>query len=156
MMTNRTLLVQFLQRGEVKTLLMNPTDYIASMAAPYFVRQRERYGKFLADLRDQPWVSKLSPTIKDAVTDSSGKVYALPMDQDKSGPIYNVTILNQDGIAVPNTFDGLVAACQTILNKSHGHSTSNSSRRFVGQLSLSSYRSTTVCVILTFGMILLA
>src|SRR5438874_2677669 len=73
-----------------------------------------RYGKFLADLRDQPWVSKLSSTIKDAVTDSSGKVYALPMDQDKSGPIYNVDIFHQYAIAVPSTFDGLVAACQTI------------------------------------------
>jgi len=79
-----------------------------------------RYGKFLADLRDQPWASQLSPTIKDAVTDDTGKVYALPMDQDKSGPIYNVDILNQYGIAVPGTFDQLVAACQTILAKSHG------------------------------------
>ncbi|MFL5663470.1 MAG: ABC transporter substrate-binding protein [Ktedonobacteraceae bacterium] len=79
-----------------------------------------RYGKFLADLRDQPWASQLSPTIKDAVTDNTGKVYVLPMDQDKSGPIYNVDILNRYGIAVPSTFDELVAACQTILTRSHG------------------------------------
>lgn len=82
-----------------------------------------RYGRFLADLRDQPWVSELSPTIKDAVTDSNGKVYALPMDQDKSGPTYNVDILKQYGIAVPGTFDELVAACQTIVTKSHGQIT---------------------------------
>src|SRR5262244_1734634 len=44
MMTNRTLLVQFKQRGEAKTLLMNPSDYEAGQAAPYFARQRERYG----------------------------------------------------------------------------------------------------------------
>jgi raffinose/stachyose/melibiose transport system substrate-binding protein len=79
-----------------------------------------RYGNFLADLRDQPWASQLSPTIKDAVTDSSGKVYVLPIDQEKTGPIYNVDILHQYGIAVPSTFDELVAACQTILDKSHG------------------------------------
>jgi raffinose/stachyose/melibiose transport system substrate-binding protein len=79
-----------------------------------------RYGKFLADLRDQSWASQLSPTIKPAVTDDTGKVYVLPMDQDKSGPIYNADILKQYGIAVPSTFDELVAACQTILDKSHG------------------------------------
>lgn len=49
MMTNRTLLVQFLQNGELKTLLMNPTDYQASMTAPYFQRQLKRYGKFIGD-----------------------------------------------------------------------------------------------------------
>jgi raffinose/stachyose/melibiose transport system substrate-binding protein len=79
-----------------------------------------RYGPFLADLRDQPWVSKLNPTIKSVITDSSGKVYALPMDEDKTGPIYNVDILRQYGIAVPSTFDELVAACQTIVQKSNG------------------------------------
>src|SRR5262249_42494633 len=36
-----------------------------------------RYGPFLADLRDQPWVGKLAPTIKSVITDSNGKVYAL-------------------------------------------------------------------------------
>lgn len=79
-----------------------------------------RYGDFLADLRDQPWASQLSPTIKDVVTDSSGKVYVLPLDQDKAGPVYNVDILNQYNIAVPKTYDELVAACKTIVEKSHG------------------------------------
>ena len=79
-----------------------------------------RYGSFLADLRDQPWVSRLSPTIKDTVTDASGKVYILPLDQDKAGPVYNVDILNKYGVAVPKTFDELVAACQTIKQKSNG------------------------------------
>jgi hypothetical protein len=49
MMTNRTLLVQFRQRGAIKTLLMNPTDYFASLAAPYFMRQMKRYGRFLSE-----------------------------------------------------------------------------------------------------------
>ncbi|HEX8033387.1 MAG TPA: extracellular solute-binding protein [Ktedonobacterales bacterium] len=82
-----------------------------------------RYGKFLADLRDQPWASKLNPTIKSVITDSSGKVYVLPMDEDKTGPIYNADVLQQYGVAVPSTFDDLVAACQTILDKSHGQVT---------------------------------
>jgi len=82
-----------------------------------------RYGTFLADLRDQPWAGRLSPTIKDTVTDANGKVYVLPLDQDKSGPVYNVDILNKFGIAVPTTFDELVAACQTIKQKSNGQIT---------------------------------
>ncbi|MBL8149377.1 MAG: hypothetical protein JNN15_05570 [Blastocatellia bacterium] len=49
MMTNRALLVQFTQLGELKTLLMNPTDYRASETAPYFQAQLKKYGKFLVD-----------------------------------------------------------------------------------------------------------
>lgn len=82
-----------------------------------------RYGSFLADLRDQSWAAKISPSIKSVITDSSGKVYVLPMDQDKTGPMYNVDLLQQYGIEVPSTFDELVAACQTILDKSHGQVT---------------------------------
>jgi len=80
---------------------------------------KRRYGPFLADLRDQPWVSRLSPTIKDIVTDQSGKVYVLPIDQDKRGFVYNIDILNQYGISVPTTYDEFLAACQTIKEKSH-------------------------------------
>lgn len=79
-----------------------------------------RYGDFLADLRDQPWASQLDKAIKPQVTDASGKVYALPMDQDKSGPVYNVDILKQYGVAVPTTYDELIAAAETIKAKSNG------------------------------------
>jgi raffinose/stachyose/melibiose transport system substrate-binding protein len=79
-----------------------------------------RYGSFLADLRDQSWVSRLDPNIKSTVTDASGKVYILPLDQDKAGPVYNVDILQKYGVAVPTTFDELIAACQTIKTKSNG------------------------------------
>jgi raffinose/stachyose/melibiose transport system substrate-binding protein len=81
---------------------------------------KRRYERFLADLRDQPWVSHLSPTIKDTVTDENGKVYVLPIDQDKVGLVYNVDILNTYEIAVPTTYDEFLAACQTIKEKSHG------------------------------------
>lgn len=47
-MTNRTLLIQFYQNKIIKTLLMNPTDYQASQAAPYFEKQIKKYGKFLS------------------------------------------------------------------------------------------------------------
>lgn len=47
-MTNRTLLVQFLQGNQIKTLLMNPSDYQASQSAPFFAKQIKRYGNFLS------------------------------------------------------------------------------------------------------------
>ncbi len=48
-MTNRTLLVQFQQGSKIKTLLMNPSDYQASKAAPFFDKQIKRYGNFLSE-----------------------------------------------------------------------------------------------------------
>ena len=39
-MTHRALLVQFLRRGQLKTLLFNPTDVVAARETPYFARLR--------------------------------------------------------------------------------------------------------------------
>lgn len=41
-MVHRTLLVQFLQAGELKTLLFNPTDVEGSKRTPFFVRLLEK------------------------------------------------------------------------------------------------------------------
>ena len=79
-----------------------------------------RYGEFLADLRDQPWAASIDPAIKPAVVDDAGKVYVLPMDQEKGGPVYNVDILKEYGVEVPKTWDELLAACETIKTKSGG------------------------------------
>ena len=76
-----------------------------------------RYGEFLLDLRDQPWATQLDPAIKPAVTDDSGKVYVLPMDQEKTGPAFNADILKQYGVEVPLTWTDFMAACETIRQK---------------------------------------
>jgi hypothetical protein len=47
-MTHRALLVQFLQRGELKNLLFNPTDDIASRKTPFFARMIEQVGDYVA------------------------------------------------------------------------------------------------------------
>jgi hypothetical protein len=44
-LTHRCLLVQFLQRGELKNLLFNPTDIDGARAAPFFARIIERVGE---------------------------------------------------------------------------------------------------------------
>ena len=47
-MTHRALLVQFMQNGEPKNLLFNPTDHIASRATPFFARMLEMVGDYVA------------------------------------------------------------------------------------------------------------
>ena len=79
-----------------------------------------RYGAFLTDLADQPWASQIDAAIAPAVTDEAGKVYVLPMDQQKTGPVYNVDILSQYGVEVPLTWADLLAACETIKTGSNG------------------------------------
>ncbi|WP_274653524.1 ABC transporter substrate-binding protein [Paenibacillus humicola] len=79
-----------------------------------------RYGKYLADLRDEPWASQLTDSIKPVVTDSDGKVYALVMSEAKDGITYNADVLSKYGIEPPKTFDELMAAAQKIVTESKG------------------------------------
>ena len=79
-----------------------------------------RYGEFLADLRDEPWADSISIAIRSLVTDEDGKVYVLPMNQDKAGICYNVDILEEYGISVPTTYDELMAAAEKIKTESNG------------------------------------
>ncbi|WP_370636270.1 ABC transporter substrate-binding protein [Cohnella sp. CFH 77786] len=79
-----------------------------------------RYGKYLADLRDEPWVPNMTDTIKDVVTDKDGKVHALVMSEAKDGLTYNVDMLKQYNIEPPKTFDELMAAAEKIKKESKG------------------------------------
>lgn len=79
-----------------------------------------RYGKYLLDLRNEPWAGRLSDTIKQVVTDEEGKVYVLPLSEARDGFSYNISVLDKYHIQVPTTFDELMAAADTIKNKSGG------------------------------------
>ena len=59
-MTHRALLVQFQQRGELKTLLFNPTDDIASRETPFFKRMIAQVGDYIAF----NWLAKKFDTIE--------------------------------------------------------------------------------------------
>ncbi|MBK7992784.1 MAG: hypothetical protein IPK14_05030 [Blastocatellia bacterium] len=48
-MTNRTLFVQFRQGEKIKNLLMNPSDFEASKAVPFYAKQIKRYGTFISE-----------------------------------------------------------------------------------------------------------
>jgi hypothetical protein len=47
-MTHRALLVQFLQRGEPRTLLFNPSDVISARQTPYFRYMVDQLGEYLS------------------------------------------------------------------------------------------------------------
>lgn len=75
-----------------------------------------KYSEYLRPLNDQPWASKLVNEIKPIVTDSAGNVYVLPFDVDISGMLYNVKILQELNITVPETWEQFLAACEVIKN----------------------------------------
>lgn len=79
-----------------------------------------RYGKYLADLRDQPWASQLTDSIKPVVTDKDGNVRALVMSEAKDGITYNADILAKYNIEPPKTFEDLMAAAEKIKTGSGG------------------------------------
>ncbi|MFD0697464.1 ABC transporter substrate-binding protein [Paenibacillus sp. GCM10027628] len=79
-----------------------------------------RYGKYLADLKDQPWAPKLTDTIKNVVTDKDGKLYALVLAEAKDGLTYNADLLKQYNIEPPKTFDELMAAADKLKTASNG------------------------------------
>ncbi|SFM27016.1 raffinose/stachyose/melibiose transport system substrate-binding protein [Paenibacillus sp. 1_12] len=82
-----------------------------------------RYGKYLADLKDQPWASQQTDTIKPVVTDKDGKVHALVMSEAKDGISYNVDLLQKYNIELPKTFEELLAASEKIKTQSNGEVT---------------------------------
>ncbi|MFD0696773.1 ABC transporter substrate-binding protein [Paenibacillus sp. GCM10027628] len=82
-----------------------------------------RYGKYLADLKDQPWTSQMTDTIKDVVTDKAGKVHALVLSEAKDGLTYNVDLLKKYNIEPPKTFDELMAAAGKLKAESNGEVT---------------------------------
>jgi hypothetical protein len=49
-MTHRCVLVQFLQRGELKNLLFNPTDTVGARATPYLARYIEMFGNRITEM----------------------------------------------------------------------------------------------------------
>lgn len=82
-----------------------------------------RYGKYLADLRDEEWAADLTDTIKPVITDEKGKVYALVLSEAKDGLMYNADLLKKYHIDEPKTFDELIAAAEKLKKESNGQIT---------------------------------
>ncbi|RKP54411.1 carbohydrate ABC transporter substrate-binding protein [Cohnella endophytica] len=79
-----------------------------------------RYGQIVVDLSSEAWVHRLTETIRDTVMDTSGKVYAMPISEARDGITYNKGVLKKYGIAVPTTYDELIAAAEKLKADSNG------------------------------------
>ena len=75
-----------------------------------------RYSEYLRPLNDRPWFSKINPLIKPVISDSSGKVYVLPMDVDLAGIAFNKDVLDEAGVdpSAIRTWDDFMAACRKV------------------------------------------
>lgn len=82
-----------------------------------------RYGKYLADLRNEEWAANLTDTIKPVITDEKGKVYALVLSEAKDGLLYNVDLLKKYNIDEPKTYDELIVAAEKLKKESNGQIT---------------------------------
>jgi raffinose/stachyose/melibiose transport system substrate-binding protein len=70
--------------------------------------------KYLADLSNEPWVARLLPGARRVITYTDGKIYALPMDENVIGAIYNKQIFSQHGLSVPTNWADFLTVCQKL------------------------------------------
>lgn len=56
-----------------------------------------RYSEFLTPLQDEKWASDLSPALKPAMVSPEEALYALPIDVDIAGILYNEDVLKAAG-----------------------------------------------------------
>lgn len=59
-----------------------------------------RYSEYLRTLNDQPWFSNVSQSIKPVIEDEKGEIYALPVNMDIAGILYNVDVIEKAGVNV--------------------------------------------------------
>ncbi|RBP97961.1 ABC transporter substrate-binding protein [Bifidobacterium aemilianum] len=59
---------------------------------------RDRYGNFLEPLQNRPWAKQMKPLGDDIFKDSKGNFYALPVDIQISGIMFNKTVLDKVGL----------------------------------------------------------
>lgn len=79
-----------------------------------------RYNDYLLDLSNEAWASRLKSSIRDVVTDDTGKLCVLPMDVDITGMTYNKGMFREYGLEVPKTFKELLEVSDQIVKKSNG------------------------------------
>lgn len=76
-----------------------------------------RYSDYLMTLNDEEVTQNINSQIKNIVSDADENIYALPLDMDISGIVYNVDVLNEAGVDVDSikTWDDFDAACAKVL-----------------------------------------
>ena len=59
-----------------------------------------RYSEFLEPLDARPWAKNFNPALDAAMTNEAGQFFALPINTDVAGIVYNKTVLEDAGIDV--------------------------------------------------------
>lgn len=77
---------------------------------------RDRYANFLEPLQNRSWAKRMKALGDDVFKTSDGKFYALPVDIQVSGIMYNETVLKEAGVdpTTLTTWDAFEAACTKI------------------------------------------
>lgn len=75
-----------------------------------------RYAKFLMPLQNEPWAKNLNPALDTAMVGSDGALYAMPIDTDVSGILYNKDVLDTAGVKVEDitSWDAFMTAAKAI------------------------------------------
>lgn len=68
---------------------------------------------FLMDLTDSPWAPRLKEAARNIMM-NDGKLYALPVDQNAIGVIYNKKIFRDLHIPEPTTWSGFLQVCNSL------------------------------------------
>lgn len=78
-----------------------------------------RYSKFLMPLQNEAWAKNLNPALDSAMKDSKGNLYAMPIDTDVSGILYNKDVLTNSGFKPGDikTWDNFFTAAAAIKAK---------------------------------------
>ncbi|MEO6529361.1 MAG: extracellular solute-binding protein [Specibacter sp.] len=78
-----------------------------------------RYGSFLEPLNTQSWAGDFNPALTSAMANEAGEFYALPVNTDISGIVYNKSVLEEAGIDPESlkTWTAFNAAAQKIKDK---------------------------------------
>lgn len=75
-----------------------------------------RYSEYLVDLKDQAWAADVDPLLQDIMFSEEGSIYALPINVDVSGILYNGDVLAEAGYAPEDikTWDDFIDCCTKI------------------------------------------
>lgn len=76
-----------------------------------------RYSEFLEPLNDEEWADQFNPMLDDAMRDAEGNFYALPLELDTTGILYNRATFEEAGIDASSirTWDDFEAAADALL-----------------------------------------
>ncbi|WP_052889245.1 ABC transporter substrate-binding protein [Thermogemmatispora carboxidivorans] len=69
---------------------------------------------YLADLSSESWVKRLLPGVKRVISYTDGRIYALPLDQNVIGVVYNKQIFREYNLSVPTNWPDFLAVCEQL------------------------------------------